>query len=98
MNEEEYKKKYLYLSVLKSVQEYLKEKCPPSTTVHPISVPHDLLYQVLRFQGAEKADKLIHYIFKLGLTLWSEQLYVDVFGSQESLEDFIELVKQRNRE
>ena len=97
MDEEEYNKKYVYLAVLKSAQEYLKEKSPPSTALHPISVPHDLLYQVLRFQGAEKADKLIHYIFKLGLTLWSEQLYVDVFGSQESLEDFIELVKQRNR-
>jgi hypothetical protein len=69
MDEEEYKKKYVYLSVLKSVQEYLKEKSPPSTALHPISVPDDLLYQVLRFQGAEKADKLIHYIFKLGLTL-----------------------------
>ena len=98
MDEAEYRKKYIYLSVLKSVQEYLKEKSPSSTALHPISIPEDLLYQVLRFQGAEKADKLIHYIFKLGLTLWSEQLYVDVFGSEESLEDFIELVKERNKE
>jgi len=98
MNETEYRKKYIYLSVLKSVQDYLKEENPPLTALHPISIPEDLLYQVLRFQGPEKADKLIHYIFKLGLTLWSEQLYVDVFGSLESLEDFIELVKEKNKE
>lgn len=98
MDEAEYRKKYIYLSVLKSVQEYLKDESPSPRALHPISIPKDLLYQVLRFQGPEKADKLIHYIFKLGLTLWSEQLYVDVFGSLENLEGFIELVKEKNKE
>ena len=49
-------------------------------------------------QGAEEADDLLHRIFRMGLTLWSEKVYNDVFGSQESLEEFIELVKKRNKE
>ena len=98
MDEKEYKKKCVYLRVLKSVQEYLKGDSTAPTAVHPISVPVELLYQTLKFQGAEKADKLIHYVFRLGLTLWSEQLYNEIFGSQQGLEDFIELVKKRNKE
>ncbi len=95
MDETEFQKKYINLRILKSVQEYLKLDNTSSTAIYPIRVPDDLLYQLLRSQGAENADKTIHSIFKIGLTLWSEKLYNEAFGSQESLESFIELVKQR---
>lgn len=99
MDEAEYKGKYINLRILKSIQEYLKKTgTPPSTAVYPIRVPDELLYQVLQLEGAENADNLIHDIFELGLTLWSEQLYDDVFGSEQNLEEFIEIVKKRNRE
>jgi hypothetical protein len=99
MDEEEYKGKYINLRILKSIQEYLKKNGTSSATaVYPIRVPDELLYQVLKLEGAENADKLIHDIFELGLTLWSEQLYDDVFGSERNLEEFIEIVKKRNRE
>jgi len=98
MDEEEYNRKYVNLRILKSIQEYLKSKSDSSSAVYPIKVPDDLLYQAARLQGVESADKLIHKIFRIGLTLWSEKLYNDVFGSEESLEDFIELVKKRTKE
>ena len=68
------------------------------TQYNPISVPEDLLYQVLKLQGPENADKLVHHIFKLGLTFWSEKLFNDEFGSEQSLENFIELLKKRSSE
>lgn len=98
MDEEEYRKKYVNLRILKSIQEYLKSGSDSPTAVYPIRVPDDLLYQAARLQGAESADKLIHKIFKMGLTIWSEKLYNEVFGSEESLEEFIEIVKERNEE
>jgi len=98
MDEEEYNKKYVNLRILKSIQQYLKSKGDSQIALYPIRVPDDLLYQAARLQGAESADKLIHKIFRMGLTLWSEKLYNDVFGSEESLEEFIELVKERNKE
>ena len=98
MDEEEYNNKYVNLRILKSIQEYLKSDGDSSTAVYPIKVPDDLLYQAARRQGAESADKLIHKIFRLGLTRWSEILYNEVFGSEESLEEFIEIVKKRNKE
>ena len=98
MDDEEYKNKYVNLRVLKSVQEYLRPESNSPTAVYPIKVPDDLLYQVLKLQGPEKVDTLIHHIFKVGLSIWSEELYKDAFGSEENLEDFIELVKKRNRE
>ena len=97
MEEQEYNRKYINLRVLKSIQEYLKTDCD-SPSLYPITVPDDLLVQALRLQGPENADKLIHHIFKLGLALWSEKLFKDEFGSQESLEDFIETVKGRDQE
>ena len=97
MDEEEYNLKYINLRILKSVQEYLKEDSIASTAVFPIKVPDDLLYQVLKLQGAEGADKLINHLFRVGLSLWSDKLYEDVFGSEQGLEEFVELVKQRNR-
>ena len=98
MDEQEYNKKYARLRILKSIQEYLKSEGTSPTAVYPINVPDDLLYQVLKLEGADSADKLIHKIFKMGLTLWSEKFYNDSFGSRENLEEFIELVKKRSRE
>ncbi|MBW1862244.1 MAG: hypothetical protein JRJ02_07705 [Deltaproteobacteria bacterium] len=97
MDEEEYNRKYMNLRILKSVQEYLKSETDSPTAVYPINVPDDLLYQVLRLHGSENVDKLIHHIFKLGLTFWSEKLYNEIFGSQESLEAFIDLVKKKTK-
>jgi hypothetical protein len=53
---------------------------------------------VVKAQGTENADQLIHHIFELGLKIWSEKLYHEAFGSQENLEEFIELVKSRTKE
>lgn len=98
MEEEEYKNKYANLRILKSIQEYLKAESNSRTALFPIRVPDDLLCQVVQLQGTESADQLIHQIFRLGLTIWSEKLYQDVFGSQKNLEEFIELVKERTKE
>ena len=98
MDREEYDRKYINLRILKSIQEYLKSENDSPTAVYPIKVPDDLLYQVVRLQGADSADRLIHHIFEMGLTIWSEKLYSEVFGSEQSLEEFIELVKKRNKE
>lgn len=97
MDEEEYTNKYINLRVLKSIQEYLKADDNNHTAVYPIRVPDDLLYQTLKSKGAKNADSIIHHIFKLGLTIWSEKLYDTVFGSQQSLQEFIELVKKRTK-
>ena len=100
MEEEEYRIKYANLRILKSIQDYLKEEREgdTQTALFPIRVPDDFLCQVLQLQGSESADELIHQIFRLGLTIWSEKLYQGVFGSQRNLEEFIELVKERTRE
>ena len=98
MDEEEYSRKFVNLRILKGIRDYLKSENDSPTAVYPIRVPNELLYQVLRLQGSKSSDELIHHIFKLGLTLWSENIYKNVFGSEQSLEEFIELVKKRNRE
>jgi hypothetical protein len=98
MDEEEYNTKYANLRILKSIQEYLKSEDESPTAVFPVKIPDDLLYQVVKLQGSESADKLIHHIFELGLKIWSEKLYHESFGSQENLEGFIELVKRRTKE
>lgn len=97
MDEEEYRIKYTNLRILKSIQDYLKSDNDSATSVYPIKVPDDLLIQVLKLQGAEKTDDLIHHIFKLGLTLWSEKVYDDSFGSPVALSSFIKVVKERNK-
>jgi hypothetical protein len=98
MDQKEYEKKYKNLRILKSIQDYLKSDDDSSTSVYPINIPEDLLLQVLKSEGPEAADNLIHQIFKLGLTIWSENLYTEAFGSTQSLNSFIELVKKRNKE
>ena len=98
MDEEEYNTKYINLRILKSIQEYLKSEDNSPTSVFPINVPEDLLLQILKFNGPESSDRLIHHIFKLGLTLWSEKLFAETFGSRRTLEEFIVLLKKRNTE
>ena len=98
MDEEEYTNKYLNLRILKSIQEYLKTDDNDHTAVYPIRVPDELVYQTLRLKGAKNADTIIHHIFKLGLSIWSEKVYNTVFGSQQSLEEFIEIVKKQTEE
>ena len=95
MDQEEYDRKYVNLKVLKSIQEYSKTEGASSAAVYPIRVPEELLYQVLKLQGPDNADKLIHHIFRLGLDIWSEEFFTEAFGSQENLKRFIELVKKR---
>ncbi|MBW1998793.1 MAG: hypothetical protein JRJ29_12610 [Deltaproteobacteria bacterium] len=95
MDEEEFKYKYTNLRILKSAQEYLKSVEDSPTALYPIRVPDDLLYQLVKMHGAEEADKIIHHIFELGLTLWSEKIYREAFGSNRNLERFIEVVKKR---
>ena len=97
MEDEEFNRKYAHLRILKSTQEYMKSDGESSTAVYPIKVPDDLLYQILRLQGAQSADRLIHHIFRLGLKAWSEQLFNEEFGSSSNLEAFIEQVKNRSR-
>ena len=97
MDEKEYNKKFSNLMILKSIQEYLKSDEEAPTSVYPINVPDELLLQSLKIQGAENADELINYIFKLGLTIWSEKLYQDEFGTTSALCSFIDLVKSRNK-
>jgi len=98
MDKEEFANKYLNLKILKSVQEYLKLEENESTAVYPIKVPDELLYQTLKQKGPKGADSAIHYIFKLGLGIWSENLYNATFGPQQSLEEFISLLKKQNNE
>ena len=98
MDEEEYNTKYANLRILRSIQEYLKSESDSTTSVYPINVPDDLLLRTLKIEGAKSTDKLIHHIFKLGLTTWSEKLYDEAFGSPRAVKSFIELVKKRNKE
>jgi hypothetical protein len=95
MDEEEFRKKYTHLRILKSIQEYLKADTNAAAAVYPVRVPEELLYQLAKSEGPEKADEVIHSIFKAGLTAWSEKMYQEVFGSQENLETFIELLKKK---
>jgi len=98
MDEEEYTNKYVNLKILKSIQEYLKSDDNDHTAVYPIRVPDELIYQTLKSKGAKNADTIIHHIFKLGLSIWSEKVYSTVFGSHQSLEEFVEIVKKQNKE
>lgn len=95
MDDEEFKNKYVHLRILKSIQQYLKAETEGSSAVYPIRVPDDFLYQLVKLYGPEKSDQLIHDIFKLGLSAWSDKLYSDVFGSQKGLETFIDLLKRK---
>jgi len=97
MDQEEFDRNYVNLKVLKSIQEYSKTEGASSAAVYPIRVPEDLLYQVLKLQGPDNADKLIHHIFRLGLDIWSDEFFTEAFGSKEKLEAFIELVRERNK-
>ena len=98
MDQKEFTNKYSDLKILKSIQEYLKSDENKYTAVYPIRVPDELLYQTLKLKGAKDADKMIHHIFKLGLSIWSEKIYYKTFGSQQNLEEFIKIIKEHNKE
>jgi len=95
MGEEEYRRKYVILRILKSIQKYLKNPNNGEKALYPIHVPNDFLIQVLRNEGTAFADDLIHEIFRLGLKSWADQLYCGVFGTTKSLESFIAEVKHK---
>jgi len=95
---EKYERRYVNLRILKSIQEYLKPGSDSKTALYPIKVPNDFLYQILKLEGPEKVDKLVHHIFTLGLNQWSEELFRNEFGTLEDLEEFIEMVKKRKKE
>ena len=95
MDEAEYKKKYANLMILKSVQDYLKSDTASSESVYPVKVPDELFMQILRLDGPEGLDHIIHHIFQLGLTMWSENFFDNEFGSTAALNDFIDMVKRR---
>lgn len=99
MDEEEYNKKFSELRILKSIQEYQNSDGTRNAALHPIRVPDELLYEAVKLDGPENADNLIHHIFRLGLNLWSEDFFINAFGTKQNLEEFIERVKGRkNRE
>jgi hypothetical protein len=95
MEDEEFRAKYVYLRMLKSIHQYIKTDTEGGAAVYPIRVPDDFLYQIVKLHGAEEADRIIHEIFKTGLSAWSEKLYNEAFGSQQNLETFIDLLKRR---
>lgn len=97
MDEEEYQRKYINLKILKSIQDYLKSEGNEDTAIHPIRVPNEFLYQLVRLRGAEEADEVIHKIFQMGLKAWNELLYAQEFGTEERLEAFIRMIRDRNR-
>ena len=96
MDETEYDFKYANLRILKTIKEYLKTDGRSPTAVYPILLPEEFLCRILKLQGVESADQVINHIFKLGLSLWSEALYHEVFGSERDLEEFIKIVKNRH--
>jgi hypothetical protein len=95
MDEQEFQRKYLNLKILKGIHTYLKSEGEEQSVVYPIRVPQELLYQMVKLQGAESADKLVHHIFTIGLSIWSERLFQESFGAPENLKAFIQLMKER---
>jgi len=85
MDKKEHDLKYASLKILKSVQEYLKAEDPEDAALYPIKVPGDLLAQFVSLHGTDDTDKVIHAIFRLGLSLWADKLYQEVFGSTQRL-------------
>jgi len=96
MEEEEYRKKYTNLMILKSVQDYLKTDTGSSGSVFPVKIPDELFLQILRLDGPEGLDYIVHQIFKLGLAMWNERLFDKEFGSPAALNEFIDLMKRRS--
>jgi len=97
MDEREFQRKYQNLKILKGIQEYLKSDAESEMAVYPIKVPQELLYQMVKMQGAESTDHIINQIFKMGLTFWSERLFEEVFRTPEQLKAFIDIVKERGK-
>ncbi len=97
MDEKEYRKRYIKLRLLKSIQDHLKNDSEESM-LYPVKVPNDMLFQLLRSKGPDSVDKLMQGIFRRGLSQWCEDLYKNEFRTEKNLEAFIKLVKERNKE
>jgi hypothetical protein len=95
MDEQEFQRKYQNLKILKGIQNYLKTEGEEDSVVYPIRVPQELLYQMVKAQGAEAADRLVHHIFTIGLSIWSEKLFQESFGTPENLRAFIQSMQER---
>ena len=94
LDEQEYNLKYVGMRILKSVQEYLKVEDPDEAALYPIKVPGELLYHFARLRSTEEADRVVHTIFRLGLKLWADKFFEEVFGSAKELEGFIGIMKK----
>jgi hypothetical protein len=93
-NEKEYSLKYAGMRILKSIQEYLKVEDPGEAALYPIKVPSELLYHVTKLRSPEESDRVVHAIFRLGLKVWADKFFEEVFGSPKELEGFIEVMKR----
>jgi hypothetical protein len=97
-DEKEYSLKYAGMRILKSIQEYLKIEDPGEAALYPIKVPSELLYQITNLQSPEESDRVVHAIFRLGLKVWADKFFEEVFGSAKELEGFIEVMKKEGHE
>ncbi len=95
MEEQEFRRKYQNLKILKNIQAYLKSEGEEESVVYPIRVPQELVYQMVQLQGPESADRLIHHIFSIGISIWSEKLFQESFGTPENLKAFIDQLKEK---
>ena len=98
LDEQEYNLKYVGMRILKSVQEYLKVEDPDEAALYPIKVPGELLYHFAELRSTEEADRVVHTIFRLGLKLWADKFFEEVFGSTKELEGFIGIIKKSGHE
>jgi hypothetical protein len=97
METEDYSRKYAALRILKSIQEYLKGGNHKTNAIYPIYVPNDFLVQLVKNHGSQFADELINEVFQIGLKVWAEQFYLEVFEGPENLEAFVEEVRKERR-
>ena len=94
MKTEDYGRKYVALRILKSIQEYLKFGNHKADAIYPIHVPNDFLVQIVKHHGSQFADELINEVFQIGLKVWAERFYLEVFEGPENLEAFVEEVRK----
>jgi hypothetical protein len=90
METEDCGRKYVALKILKSIQEYLTSDNHETDAVYPIQVPRDLLIQIVKYHGSRIADELINEMFQVGLKVWAEQFYLDVFEPPENPDPFLD--------
>jgi len=54
----------------------------------------ELLYHIAELRSTEEADRVVHTLFRLGLKLWADKFFEEVFGSAKELEGFIGIMKK----